>query len=193
MTNTAIKTDHIVNGIDTARIVELATKMSQDDSYGNFRFRADNEWVNGNLSRTAIKDFYAGNDERTERAHALIVAADQPAFLAGDNTAPNAVEHYLNSLVSCITTTVVAHASVQGFAIQAFNASAEGEMDARGFFGVSDDANRGFSKVRVNVKAKTSADEATVRKLMSYSPVYELVSKAIPVDVHITVEQLTRA
>lgn len=52
MTNTAIKTDHIVNGIDTARIVELATKMSQDDSYGNFRFRADNEWVNGNLSRS---------------------------------------------------------------------------------------------------------------------------------------------
>jgi len=189
MTNTALKTDHIVNGVDTARIVELATKMSQDDNYGNFRFRADNEWVKGSLSRTAVKDFYAGNEERTERAHALIVPADQPAFLAGDNTAPNPVEHYLNSLVSCITATVVAHASVQGFAIRAFNVSAEGDLDARGFFGVSDDANRGFSKVRMEVRAKTSADEATLRNLMSYSPVYELVSKAIPVDVNITVEQ----
>ena len=188
MTNTAINTDHIVNGIDTARIVELATNISQDDNYGISRYRADNEWINGSLSRTAIKDFYAGNAERTERAHALIVDADLPAFLAGGNTAPNAVEHYLHSLVSCITTTVVAHASVQGFSIQAFNVWAEGEMHARGFFGISDDANRGFSKVRVEVRAKTSADEATVRKLMSYSPVYELVSKAIPVDVNITID-----
>ncbi len=183
MTNTAEKRDHIVNGVNTARIVELATRMTQDDSFGQFRFRADNQWLAGSRSRTSIKSFYAGNNERTERTQALTVDSDQPAFLAGENTAPNAVEHYLNSLVSCINTTVVAHASVQGIAIDTLHIRAEGEMDARGFFGVSEDVNRGYNKIRVDIKASMAADEETLRKLISYSPVYEMVSRAIPVEI----------
>ena len=188
MNNTAEKLDHIVNGVDTDRIVELATNMAQDDNFGKFRFRANNKWINGSRSRTSIKNFYAGNDERTERAQALTVDADQPVFLAGENTAPNAVEHYLNSLVSCMSTTVVAHASVQGITIEALDISAEGEMDARGFFGVSDGVNRGYNNVNVEIRAKTSVDEETLRKLISYSPVYEMVSRAIPVEVNIIIE-----
>lgn len=188
MTNTAEKLDHVVNGVDTARIIELANNMSRDDNYGKFCFRADNEWMDGSRSRTSIKNFYAGNDERTERAQALTVDADQPIFLAGQNSAPNAVEHYLNSLVSCLSTTAVAHASVQGISIAALDISAEGEMDARGFFGVSDNVSRGYNKVNVDIRCKTQADEETLRKLISYSPVYEMVSKAIPVEVSITTE-----
>lgn len=188
MSNTADKLDHIVNGVETDRIVELATTMSQDDKFGKFRFRANNKWINGTRSRTSIKNFYAGNNEQTERTHALTVDADQPVFLAGQNTAPNAVEHYLNSLVSCINTTVVAHASVQGIPIEALDISAEGEMDARGFFGISDDVNRGYNMANVKIRAKTPADEETLRKLISYSPVYEMVSRAIPVEVNITIE-----
>ena len=188
MTNTAEKLDHIVNGVDTDRIVELATNMSQDDYFGKFRFRADNKWINGSRSRTSIRKFYAGNDERTERSQDLIVDADQPVFLAGHNTAPNAVEHYLNSLVSCLNTTIVAHASVQGIPIEALETTAEGEMDARGFFGVSDDVRRGYNKISAQISCKTKADEETLRKLISYSPVYEMVSRAVPVDLDITIE-----
>ena len=188
MNNTAEKLDHIDNGIDTSRIVELATNMVEDENFGKFRFRADNQWINGSRSRTSIKDYYAGGDERTERPGTLIVDADQPAYLGGQNTAPNAVEHYLNSLTSCLSTTVVAHASVQGIALEALEISAEGQMDARGFFGVSDDVNRGYNLIKVDIRARTSADVETIRKLTSYSPVYEMVSKAIPVDLKITVE-----
>ncbi|MEH6549342.1 MAG: OsmC family protein [Pseudomonadales bacterium] len=188
MTNTAEKLNYLVNGVDTDRIVELATNMSQDENFGKFRFRADNHWIDGSRSRTSIKNFYAGNNERTERSQSLPVAADQPVFLGGQNTAPNAVEHYLNSLVSCLTTTIVAHASVQSIPIEAFDVCAEGEMDARGFFGVSDDVNRGYNKISVEINARTSADEETLRKLMSYSPVYEMVSKAVPVAVKIIIE-----
>ena len=188
MNNTAEKLDHVVNGIDTSRIVDLATNMAADENFGKFRFRAENQWIDGIRSRTSIKDFYAGGDERTERSQALTVDADQPVYLGGQNTAPNAVEHYLNSLTSCLSTTLTAHASVQGFALEALEVSAEGQMDARGFFGVSDDVNRGYSKIRVDIRARTSADEETLRNMASYSPVYEMVSKAIPVELNITVE-----
>ncbi|MEH6650901.1 MAG: OsmC family protein [Motiliproteus sp.] len=188
MTNAAEKTDQIVNGINTGRIIELATTMSQQSEFAKFRFQANNDWIGGSRSRTSVKDFYAGNNERTERAKALTIGADQPAFLGGENTAPNAVEHYLNSLVSCLSTTIVAHASVQGIKIEALAINAEGTMDARGFFGVSEAVRRGYSKVKVGIKAKATTDEETLRNLINYSPVYEMVSKALPVEVDIAVE-----
>ncbi len=188
MTNTVKKLDHIVNGVNTDAIVNIATHMAQDDNFGQFRFRADNQWINGSPSRTSIKNFYAGNGEQTERSQPLVVHADQPTFLARENTAPNAVEHYLNSLVSCLNTTIVAHASVQGIQRETLNITAEGEMDARGFFGVSNEVNRGYNKINVDIRAKTDTDEETLRNMLNYSPVYEMVSKAIPVEVKITIE-----
>ncbi|WP_207907143.1 OsmC family protein [Cocleimonas flava] len=162
--------------------------MSQDETYGKFRFKADNEWVYGSRSQTSIKTFFAGNHEQSERRQPLIVNADQPVFLAGENTAPNAVEHYLNSLVCCINTTVVAHSSVQDIPIEALKVSAEGEMDARGFFGVSEDVNRGYNKIRVNISAKMPVKKEKFKELISYSPVYEMVAKAIPVELNINID-----
>ena len=37
-------------------------------------------------------------------------------------------------------------------------------------------------------QVKTPADEKTLRILISYSPVYEMVSRVIPVEVSITIE-----
>ena len=108
MSNTAEQLEPIVNGIDTSRIVSLANNMTEDENFGKFRFRASNQWLDGSRSRTAFKDFYAGGEDRTERPAALTVDADQPEYLGGQNTAPNAVEHYLGSLVSCLNTTIVA-------------------------------------------------------------------------------------
>ena len=186
MSNTAEQLESIVNGIDTGRLVELATNMSQDENFGKFRFRAYNQWIDGSRSRSSFKDFYAGGSERTERPAALTVDADQPVYLGGKNTAPNAVEHYLGSLVSCLNTTIVAHASAQGITLDELAISAEGHMDARGFFGVSSEVRRGYNRIVVDIQARTSADEETFRSLASHSPVYEMVSRAIPVEINIT-------
>jgi len=188
MSNTAEKLTPVINDIDTSRIVDLATNMIQDENFGKFRFRASNRWIGGSRSRTSFKDFYAGGNERTERPVALTVDADQPVYLGGQNTAPNAVEHYLGSLVSCLNTTIVAHASAQGITLDEQAISAEGHMDSRGFFGVSDEVRRGYNRIVVSIRVRTSVDEETLRKLASYSPVYEMVSKAIPVELNFTVE-----
>ncbi len=188
MNDTAEQLDHIVNGIDTDRVVALATNMAVDENFGKFRFRADNHWIEGSHSRTSIKDFYAGGDERTERQQPLTVDSDQPVYLGGQNVAPNAVEHYLNSLTSCLSTTLVAHASVQGIALESLEVCAQGQMDARGFFGVSNDVKRGYDSISVDIRAKTSADKETLANLASYSPVYEMVSKALPVELSITAD-----
>ncbi|MCK5394894.1 MAG: OsmC family protein [Gammaproteobacteria bacterium] len=184
--NTAEKITPLFNGIDTEQVSSLAGKISEDENYGKFRFRASNHWIDGSRSRTSFKNFYAGGKENTDRKTTLTVDADQPAFLAGENTAPNAVEHLLHALNSCLSTTLVYHASVNGVPLDAVEVSSEGEMNARGFFGISDAVSKGYERIKVNMEVKSNADVETLTKLAMHSPVYEMVSKAVPVDFSLT-------
>jgi uncharacterized OsmC-like protein len=182
----AEKTSTLVNGIDTDQVVSLATKISEDEEYGKFKFRANNQWINGSRSRTSIQGFFAGGKENTGRNNVLTVDADQPDFLAGHNTAPNSAEHLLHSLISCLSTTLVYHASVQGIPLEEVVVSAEGEMDARGFFGISDDVNKGYERVRVNMQVKSDEDVDTLTAMAMHSPIYEIVSRSVPVEFNMT-------
>ena len=185
-TATVEKTNPLVNGIDTNQVLSLVTKVAEDEAYGKFQFRANNQWIHGSRNRTSIQGFFAGGKEDTSRFEALTVDADQPLFLAGKNTAPNSVEHYLHSLTSCLTTTLSYHASVQGIELNEVNTYAEGDMNVRGYFGVSDEINRGFECIRVDMEVKSPADAETLTTLAMYSPVYEMVSRGVPVDFIMT-------
>jgi uncharacterized OsmC-like protein len=184
--NTAEKMDHIVNGVDTTGVTDLATKISQDENYGKFQFRASNEWISGATSRSNIQGFFAGGKENTDRKEALIVDADQPMFLGGQNTAPNPVEHLLHALDSCLTVTLVYHAAVQGIHLEAVKTFAEGDMNARGFFGISDKVNKGYRQIRVSMQVKSDADVETLTAFAMYSPVYEVISRSVPIDFKLT-------
>ena len=185
-TSTAKQFIPLVNGIDTEQVVSLVTKVAEDESYGEFQFRAKNNWINGSRSRTSIQSFFAGGEENRDRSEALTVDADQPTFLAGKNTAPNAVEHYLHSLTSCLNTTLVYHASVQGIELDEVKVSAEGDMNVRGYFGISDKVNKGYEHIHVAMQVKSPANIETLTALAMHSPVYEMVSRAIPVDFTMT-------
>lgn len=173
---------NVINGVDKDAVLEMSGNIQLNEEFGKFRFRAHNEWVDGAHSCSTIQGFYAGGEEHTGRDQALTVNADQPAYLGGNNIAPNPVEHYLHALDSCLNVTLVYHAAVQGISLESVEVSSEGEMNARGFFGISEDVSKGFERIRVSMKVKSNADEETLKKLAMYSPVYEMVSKAIPVE-----------
>jgi len=172
---------NIINGIDADQVTSLAGRIQEDEDYGKFKFRATNRWLNGAKSKTSIKGFFAGGREDTNRKTAMFVDADQPAFLAGSNTAPNPVEHLLHALTSCLTTTLTYHASVQGIVIKAIETSAEGDMNSKGFFGLSDEVSKGYERIKVNMRVESPASVDTLKELAMHSPVFEMVSKAVPV------------
>ena len=180
------ESSHVINGVDTDQVLDLVGNMQQDEDYGKFKFRAANHWIDGAHSRTAIQGFFAGGEEDAGRKEPHYVDADQPYFLAGENNAPNPVEYVLHALDSCLTVTLVSHAAVQGISLEEVETSSEGEMDARGFFGISDDVSKGYERIRVNMQVKSDADVDTLTKLAMYSPVYEMVSKSVPVDFTLT-------
>lgn len=63
--------------------------------------------------------------------------------------------------------------------------SLEGELDLRGFLGLSDQVRRGYQNIRVTFKVKADAPAETLQDLCKYSPVFDIVSNPVPVSIFI--------
>ena len=174
-----------INGLDQGRIRALASQVQNVDKFGDFQFQVRNEWISGSRNRSFISGFTAGGADRIAERQVVQVSADQPQFLAGTDTAANPVEHYLHALVSCLTTTLVYHASAQDIEIRGIETTATGHLNARGFFGVDDAVAKGYSQVDVTMEVDSNADAAALKQLASLSPVLDMVSRAMPVQFNL--------
>jgi len=103
--------------------------------------------------------------------------------LLGADEHANPVEYVLHALAGCLTTTMAYHAAARGIVVDAVESQLEGDLDLRGFLGLSDEVRKGFSAVRVKMRARSNAAAATLRDLAQYSPVFDIVSKSLPVSV----------
>ena len=172
-----------LNGVDVDEVMSLIGSINQDAGLGRCQFRARNTWITGGLNRSRIQDFYAVGDEDTSRSQPFELAADEPVFLASNDSAPNPVEFLLHALAGCLTTTTTYHAAVQGIVIEAIDSALEGDLDLRGIFGLSDEVRKGFSEVRVRMRIKSSASVNELRELAMFSPVFDIVSNSLPVKL----------
>jgi uncharacterized OsmC-like protein len=103
------------------------------------------------------------------------VVVDEPPALGGANAAPNPVEFYLASLLSCHIVTYRFWAERLGVRIDELAADAEGDLDVRGFFGFDDAVRPGFTAVRVTVRL--TGPETRER----YLELHEAVERHCPV------------
>jgi uncharacterized OsmC-like protein len=176
----------MTNGVDVGQIMGVIGAIEEDSGYARFQWRATNQWISGGLSRSRIKEFFAGNSEDTTRKEAFTLDADEPTIAAGQNSAPNSMEYVLHALATCLTGTLVSHAAVRGIEIEAVESSYAGDMDVRGLFGLADDVRKGFNKVTVNMRVKSDASAEELTELALYSPVYEMLSRSLPVEFTLT-------
>jgi uncharacterized OsmC-like protein len=109
--------------------------------------------------------------------------ADEPPVLLGHDTGANPVEFILHALAACLTTTMVYHAASRGIAIRAVDSALEGDLDLRGFLGISNEVRKGYHTIRVKMRVKSEAKPDMLRELAQFSPVYDVVSRSVPVDV----------
>jgi hypothetical protein len=85
-----------------------------------------------------------------------------------------------------MTTTMVYHAAVRGIKLEIVESELEGDLDLRGFFGISDDVRPGYQEIRVNFKVKTDVENVeTLKELTRLSPVYDVVSNGTKVVVQV--------
>jgi len=94
------------------------------------------------------------------------------------------VEHLLNALAACVTTSMVAHAAVRGIHIDELESELEGDIDLRGFLGLSSNVPKGFTEIRVKFKVKADMDNLEhLKRLAAYSPVFNTITQGANVDI----------
>jgi len=185
-TTAAAQKTEMTNGVDVGQLMNVIGAIEADPSYAKFQWRATNQWIDGSQSRSRIKEFFAGNAEDTTRQEAFTLDVDEPAIAAGLSRAPNSMEFLLHALATCLTGTLVYHAAVRGIEIEAVESSYSGDMDVRGLFGLDDSVRKGFSEVTVAMRVKSEATAEELTELALFSPVYDVMSRSLPVRFTLT-------
>lgn len=123
------------------------------------------------------------------------VEVDEPPALGGEGKAPNPVEYYLASLLSCQVVTWRIWAEKLGILIDEITAHAEGDLDVRGFFGFDPESGEsvrpGFSEVRLVVNVTGPETLERYRELQeavdAHCPILDLTRNATPVTTSVAI------
>jgi len=128
---------------------------------------------------------------QTSSGKLFIIEADEPPILIGSDKAPNAVQTVLHALASCLIVGFVYNAAVRGINIKAVNINLEGDLDLRGFLGISEDVRPGYQNIRVICRIKSDAPRDRIEEVWEYarrtSPVTDIIRNGVPVSI--TLEQ----
>lgn len=174
-----------VNGIDLNTLKNTIDNIKKDPELAKCKFHINNKWINANHNRSLIRSFYGAKQEMQHK-QTFEIDADEPPILAGNDMAPNPVEHLLNALASCVTTSLVAHAAVRGIKLEEVESEIEGDIDLQGFLGLSENTPKGYTDIRVKFKIKTDEkDTDKLKTLAQFSPVYNTIINGAKVDIQI--------
>ena len=174
-----------VNGVNVAALMDTIDAVKNNAAIAKFTFRATNKWMGGDKNRTTIKEFTGALQEHRDGVQAFIVDNGEPSVLLGDDEAPNPVEWLLHALIGCMTTTTAYHAAARGIVVDGIESQIEGDLDLRGFLGLSADVRKGYSAIRARMRVKTKSDSDTIKSITAMSPVYDVVSRSLPVAVDV--------
>jgi len=175
-----------VNGVNVNRLIDTVETVKEKPNAAKFTFKATNYWVNGGHNRTVIKEFY-GACQAQKHKKPFTLEEDEPPVLLGEDYGANPAEYVLSALAGCLTTSLVYHAAVRGIKIDEIESTYEGDLDLRGFLGMSQEVRNGYNGIKVTFKIKADAPEETLRELLELaqkrSPVYDIVTNPVPVSV----------
>ena len=177
-----------VNGVNVEQLLSTIEQIKEKPEIAQFKFRALNKWIDGTNNRATISDFYGAGQEDNSR-DPMNFEIDEPPVLCGRNLGANPVEYLLVALSGCLTTSLVAHSAARGIEIRKVESRYEGDLDLRGFLGISEDVPVGYKNIRVyfKIEADISEDkkEELIKMAQKYSPVFNSIAKPIPVSVQL--------
>lgn len=180
---------NIMNGVDRDALFETIDAVKADETIAAFNFRIENTWMGGGLNRTTVTDFF-GAGETTDHQIAFELWNDEPEVLLSGDRGPNPVENLLHALAGCLTTSMVYHAAARGIAIDGIKTRFEGDLDLRGFLGLSEDVRKGYQSIKVMFEINGDLGPEQKRELVAlactYSPVFDVVTNGVPVECRIT-------
>jgi uncharacterized OsmC-like protein len=188
---TAQKTATMVNGVAVDDLFSTINAVKATPSIAKFKFRIRNQWESGSRNRSTVATFTGANQELSH-PRPFMLEADEPAILLGKDMAANPVEYLLHALASCLTTSMVYHASARGIRIEQVESSFEGDLDLHGFLDLNPNVRKGYQGIRVLFKISASVPDERLQEIVQlgtgHSSVFDSLTNGVPVSV--TAERL---
>lgn len=177
----------VSNGVDVEQLGQAVETITEEPAVGQFRFRADTEWTDALQCVTTIDDFdQAGDRIYTQE---FTIEGDEPEQILGKRTAPNAVELLLVALGSCLSVGYAANAAAMGIELDSLRFELEGDVDLRGFLGISEDVRAGYNSVTCTAYIDADASEEELAELRdrveTTSPLMDNITNAVPLETDV--------
>lgn len=178
-----------INGVALNDLNDTIEAIQADKTLAWFEFRIENEWIDGGYNKTTVKDYYGVNDNIAHETGFEMFNDEPPVLLSGDK-APNPAENLLHAIAGCVTTSIAYHAAAKGVSVDAIRTRFEGDVDLRGFLGLSDEVRPGYKGIRVvfDIEGDLTAEEK--REVMAlgpkFSPIFDSVSNGVPIECSIS-------
>lgn len=177
------------NGVNTEGLKKTIEAIKNQPELGACKFRVQNEWVNGDKNRSKTGNYYAAGEER-EHKQQFHFQAGEPTQLEGGDEGANPVEYLLSGLSGCMTTTLAYYAALNDYTIKKMDSTYEGKLDLQGLFDLDPNVRPGYQKIHVHFTIQTDAPKEELEKYYHFSPVFDVVSKSVPIEVVIETKGL---
>ena len=185
---TALK-EKLVNGVNVDTLMSTIQAIKAKPEIADFKFRASNQYVHGGLNRSSVKEFYGACQENRSDKEAFIIENDEPPVLLSGDSAPNPVEYVIQALLACMTTTTMYRAAGQGIEIESIRSEVEGDIDLRGMMVLDPNVRPGFQELRAKLVIKTKGPHDKLKDLHRTSPVFDTLSRPVPIKVDVVFEE----
>lgn len=178
-----------MNGVDKAALFGALEAVKQQPEAAKFQFRAKNEWISGNHSRSTINDFFGLGEEQTHReSHTF--EADHPEQLVSTDKAPTPAEQLLHALASCITAGIGNIAAARGIELTRVESVVTGDIDLLGLLGLDPSVRNGYQgiQVQLTIEGDAGSDDlhGVVERSVARSAVFDMLTNGTDVSVDIT-------
>jgi uncharacterized OsmC-like protein len=181
-----------INGINPQQLNGLLNTLKDHPDASEAKFFVKTEWKcedegdgGGFYVRSSCKDFQVGG-QTIQRNNSYTMVFDYPPQFSGEGKGPLVCEGCMSSLGACITQTIVMHATARGISLDSITINLEGNMDLRGFTGLSTDTRPGAQGFRLNVNIKsTTASKEQISQLYEmgkkFSPAFDTLTNGTSV------------
>ena len=173
------------NGVNTQVLNTIFESMRNHPEMTKATFSVKSAW-NGGFSVTSTSKGFRIGGQNIERNTEYRTQHDFPDQLSGEGRGPTVCESCMGSLAACLTQTIVAHATSRGIQIDSIDIDVEGDVDLRGFTGISNDVRPGAQQFRVNMNIKSNnASKEQINELYEigkrFSPAFDTLTNGTSV------------
>jgi uncharacterized OsmC-like protein len=179
------KKNNGLNGVNVQILNTVFESMRNQPEAAKVTFSVKSEWNDGFSVTSTSKGFRVGG-QNIERNTEYKEQYDYPNQFSGKGRGPTVCESCMGALAACLIQTIVAHATSKGVQIDSININVEGDVDMRGWTGISNDVRPGAQQFRVNMNIKSNnASKEEINELYEigkrYSPAFDTLTNGTSV------------